>query len=66
MIEKSIEQIVSKMCFFPLIIAGVLTTEPHHDKPTMWYNLCTPSEDSDQPGHSLSLIKTFTERLKIS
>ena len=34
-----------------------LTFEPPHDKTNKM--ICAPSEDSDQPGHSPSLIKVF-------
>ena len=35
-------------------------TEPPHDKTNKV--VCAPSEDSDQPGHSLSLIRVFAVR----
>ena len=35
--------------------------EPPHDKTN---NDCAPSEDSDQPGHPLSLIRVFAMRMK--
>ena len=37
-------------------------TEPPHDKTNKM--ACTPSEDSDQPGHSPSLIRVFAVRMK--
>ena len=36
------------------------TSDPRHDKT----NECTPSEDSDQPGHLPSLIRVFAVRMK--
>ena len=39
----------------------------HHIWATSWQNQqndCTPSEDSDQPGHPPSLIRVFTVRMK--
>ena len=36
--------------------------EPPHDKTNKM--ACTPSEDSDQPGHLPSLIRVFAVRMK--
>ena len=36
--------------------------EPPHDKTNKM--TCAPSEDSDQPGHSPSLIRVFAVRMK--
>ena len=36
--------------------------EPQHDKTNKM--TCAPSEDSDQPEHSPSLIRVFTVRMK--
>ena len=42
-------------------LLGILRqNEPHRDKTNKM--LCAPSEDSDQPGHPLSLIRVFTVR----
>ena len=38
--------------------------EPPHDKTNK--SACAPSEDSDQPGHPLSLIRVFAVRVKKS
>ena len=38
------------------------TYEPPHDKTNKL--ACAPSEDSDQPGHPISLIRIFTVRMK--
>ena len=37
--------------------------EPHHDKTNQM--ICVPSEDSDQSGHSPSLISAFAVHIKI-
>ena len=42
------------------IVTG--TYEPPHDKTNKM--ACAPSEDSDQPGHSPSLIRVFAVRMK--
>ena len=46
--------------------AGFVVTwliyEPPHDKTNKM--TCAPSEDSDQPGHQLSLIRVFAGRSK--
>ena len=36
--------------------------KPHYDKTNKM--TCTPSEDSDQPGHTPSLIRVFAVRMK--
>ena len=40
----------------------MVTHEPPHDKANKM--ACAPSEDSDQPGHSPSLIGVFVVRMK--
>ena len=40
------------------------TIEPPHDKTNKM--ICTPSEDSDQPGQPLSLIRVFAVRSGIA
>ena len=40
----------------------LLTSEQPHDKTNKME--CVPSEDSDQPGHSPSLIRVFAVRMK--
>ena len=43
-------------------VTGYVTpNEPHRDKTNKM--ACAPSEDSDEPGHSLSLIRVFAVRL---
>ena len=39
---------------------GMFTFEPHRDKTSKM--ACAPSEDSDQPGHSPSVIRVFAMR----
>ena len=50
-----------KPTFF-LEVQQISTYEPPHDKTNKM--ACTPSEDSDQPGHPSSLIRVFTVRMK--
>ena len=38
------------------------SNEPPHDKTNKM--ACVPSEDSDQPGHALSLIRVFSVHMK--
>ena len=38
------------------------TVEPRHDKTNKM--ACSPSKDSDQPGHLPSLIRVFAVRMK--
>ena len=45
---------------FHLNINLVLKNEPYSQK--TYLRTCAPSEDSDQPAHSRSLIRIFTER----
>ena len=44
------------------INACKMKNEPPHDKTNKM--ACAPSEDSDQPGHSPSLIRVFAVRMK--
>ena len=43
-------------------ISRTFKFEPAHDK--SYKMTCAPSEDSDQPGHPLSLIRVFAVRMK--
>ena len=45
-----------------LFFTQLTPIEPHRDKTSKM--ACAPSEDSDQPGHSPSLIRVFTVRMK--
>ena len=45
-------------------LAGIF--EPRHDKTNKVACTCTPSKDSDQPGHPLSLIRVFAMRSMVS
>ena len=48
--------------FKPTFFVGTVRNEPPHDKTNKM--ACSPSEDSDQPGHPPSLIRVFTVRMK--
>ena len=43
------------------IVYAVRTNEPRRQK--MYLRRCSPSADSDQPGHSCGLTRIFTERI---
>ena len=49
-------------CYCSEIDETNLIIEPPHDKTDKM--ACAPSEDSDQPGQLLSLIRVFAVRLK--
>ena len=46
--------------FYGTILSPHITNEPPHDKTNIM--TCAPSEDSDQPVHTPSLIRVFAVR----